>query len=206
MKRLITRSAGAVLITAALGLSAAGVAVASVAAPSRDATTSSAVAVHNTVDVTFARLIYLHHLGAIQMTEDAATRATGKTKALAALIEKQQKADLPVIRGLLRSYGLSTTVASMRDTPDQSLADRQAMADGMTASEMHALKRVPRGLAFDRAFLSQMSVHHGGAVELAAIDLAHGENSATMTFANKVAASQAAQILVMRHLLASLSQ
>ncbi len=204
MNRL-TRSARTALLTVALGLSAAGVAVAAVSAPSPEASPNSPAVVHNRADVTFARLIYLHHLGAIEMTEDAVTRATGQTKTLAALIERQQKADLPVIRGLLRADGLPTTLASMHDTPGQSLADQQAMADGMTAPEMSSLKRY-RGLAFDREFLQQMTTHHGGAVELASIDLAHGENLSTREFAEKVASSQAAQIVVMQKLLASLAK
>ena len=70
----------------------------------------------------------------------------------------------------------------------------------MSDRDLRGLGR-SRGSDFDRMFLTMMTVHHQGAVEMARTELADGQDPAVKALARTVRATQGKEIAQMRRLL-----
>jgi uncharacterized protein (DUF305 family) len=154
----------------------------------------------NATDVAFARDMIPHHHQAIQMARLAGSRAEDpRVLDLAGRIEAAQQPEIETLSGWLDEWG----------------ADRGHMDDGMggtghggmggmmSEQDMHALMNAT-GAGFDRLFLEQMTVHHEGAVEMAATEIAEGRNADAIALAETIRKTQTAEIAEMRQLLTEL--
>lgn len=63
----------------------------------------------------------------------------------------------------------------------------------MTAGDMNKLSTLS-GIEFNKTWLTTMTQHHTGAVDMAKVELAHGSNAATKTLATNIVAAQQAEI------------
>lgn len=83
--------------------------------------------------------------------------------------------------------------------------DMSGMDHGMamTDEDMAALDEAT-GLDASRLFLTQMTVHHNGAIEMAQMELDAGENPDALTLAQKIIDAQTAEIDTMQSLLTQL--
>jgi uncharacterized protein (DUF305 family) len=60
-----------------------------------------------------------------------------------------------------------------------------------------------RGAGFDRMFLTMMTEHHTGAIEMAKTEQTDGKNADAVALAKKIEADQTAEIAEMKQLLKS---
>jgi uncharacterized protein (DUF305 family) len=99
--------------------------------------------------------------------------------------------------------GLGYWVASTRDIMGtHKMPDGQIMANGSMMGDsmgsMMAGLNGRTGDAFDKAFLSEMIVHHEGAVEMAEAALQNAKHQEIKTMANAIISAQTSEINQMR--------
>ena len=75
------------------------------------------------------------------------------------------------------------------------------MSGMMTAGDMSKLGTLS-GTEFDKTWLTMMTQHHTGAVDMAKVELARGSNADAKTLATNIVAAQQAEISLMKGLLA----
>ncbi|MGF7237767.1 MAG: DUF305 domain-containing protein [Frankia sp.] len=203
----------ATMTIAACGSSGSTTTTTSAATATATASTSmTAMADHDTADVTFAQDMIPHHQQAVTMAGYAATRASSaQVKALAAQIEKAQGPEITTMTGWLRTWG-QTTASDPASMPGMDTGATPAMTMGvggssgaspamMSDKDLMALQ-VLHGTEFDRMFLTMMISHHSGALTMAATELRDGRYSPAKQLAQSIVTSQTAQIATMKKLLA----
>jgi uncharacterized protein (DUF305 family) len=199
---LVRRTAAAVAAgTASLVLVACGSDGDGAAGHDGHATTSptasapAAQGQHNAADVAFAKGMIPHHRQAVEMADQAPSRAgSAEVKKLAEEIKKAQDPEIRTLSGWLASWG--------EQVPAEGAADHSAhgMAGMMTAGEMDKLKN-SSGKAFDTAFTELMIKHHEGAVAMARTEKADGAFPDARRMADAIITSQTAEITRMKDLL-----
>lgn len=171
---------------------------------------------HNAVDVVFATMMIPHHQGAIEMSDLALAQASSpQVKDLAGRIKAAQGPEIELMQGWLDQWDAAMPMASADEdtghgmghgaTPQTSgTADDVGLGAMMSMSEsdMTAL-RAATGAAFDTLFLQQMIAHHQGAIDMAGVETARGENPQALALAAAIATGQASEITEMQKLLAS---
>jgi len=195
------RCGAAVLGTVALA--------ASIAACGRDASTlragattsasATAASRHSDADTQFAQMMIVHHQGAIEMGELAASKgSTPDVRALGQRIVAAQGPEIELMSGWLAQWGVPSPTAS----------DHSAMpgmeVGGMSQSNATDQLSGSTGTAFDREFLTLMISHHEGALQMAASEQAHGQSADARNLAAAITTSQTAEIEQMRGMLAAL--
>lgn len=208
MKHLY-RSAAAGALTLVLTLTACGTgdtgAAPDVASPADAATTVSEV--RNAADVEFAQQMIVHHRGAVEMAELAADRAQSPdVQALAEEIKAAQAPEIDVMSAWLQTWG--------EEVPEGAGMDHGAMSDhgdmgdmdmpGMMSPEQMQQLEQAEGAAFDQKFLTLMTEHHRGAVEMAQAEQEAGENPEAIALAEQIETSQVQEIDRMQQLQQSL--
>ncbi|WTO38612.1 DUF305 domain-containing protein [Streptomyces achromogenes] len=159
------------------------------------ATPSAPAGAHNAQDVAFAQGMIPHHQQALQMAELAADRASSaRVKDLAARIEKAQDPEIRTLTGWLKAWGEQLPMAGM----DHS--GHTGMSGMMSEADMAALKKAT-GRDFDNRFLSLMTEHHQGAVEMAATEKRKGRSGDAKAMADAIITAQDAEIKEMKQLL-----
>ena len=200
--------------------SSAGSAGSAGAAASASAS-ASASDEHNAVDVMFATMMIPHHQGAIEMSDLALSQAsTPQVKDLAGRIKAAQGPEIEQMHGWLTEWGaaipMTSTAAADQDMghgmshdssssggPGTMDADDFGMGAMMSMSEADMTElRSATGVEFDKLFLQQMIAHHQGAVGMADVETARGENPQALDLAAAIATGQAAEITEMQQLLA----
>ena len=152
---------------------------------------------HNAADVTFAQEMIPHHRQAIEMAQMAAARASSpEVKALATRIQQAQDPEIATMTELLESWG--------EDVPSHEGGHGAMESGGMMSSEEMAELMAATGTGFDRLFLTMMTKHHEGAIEMARTEQAEGAFGPAKELAGKIVADQRAEIDEMRQLLAAL--
>lgn len=164
------------------------------------ATTGAPVAgPHNDADVQFAMSMIPHHGQAVQMADQALSKATNASvKALAAQIKGAQDPEIKMMSGWLAGWGAAVPSASM----DPSMGG-MGMAGMMSAAEMRRLDTTD-GASFDRLWLELMVKHHTGAITMAKSELTSGQNESAKKLAQSISTSQAREVATMTKLLATL--
>ena len=152
---------------------------------------------HNDADVTFTQQMIPHHTQAISMARLADTRASSSdVKVLAKRIEAAQDPEINKMRGWLENWGKSETAGH-----DMSHGDTAMTGGMMSAQDMAALAKA-NGPEFDRLFLTMMTQHHRGAVEMAKSELNNGKSKDAKALATSIRDSQTKEIAEMANLLA----
>jgi uncharacterized protein (DUF305 family) len=141
----------------------------------------------NPTDRAFARAMIPHHQSAVAMAKLAGDRAQhAELKALAQDIVTTQTAEIQTLRRLdddLGDEGVEHGHLGL---------DQHMMGMGADMPMLRATN------AFDRAFIDMMVPHHRGAVRMAKIELARGQNSELRGLARNIIAVQNREIEQMR--------
>ncbi len=150
-------------------------------------------------DVEFMQGMIAHHAQAIVMSRLAeANGANPQVLKLSRKIDQSQVPEIQIMQEWLRRYG--------QFAPDTSSWQHMQMSGMLTTEQLKELE-VAKGVAFDRAFLKYMIMHHEGALkmvdDLFASPLA-GQEVDVSVFANDVVTAQTAEIGIMRRLLSLL--
>lgn len=177
-------------LAAALGLAACG----SSTSTNHSAHPAPSAAVsgdHNSADVMFAQMMTPHHRGAIDMTNLAPTRAASpQVKELAARISSERGPEITEMTGWLTSW----------NQPPADMAMIHPMPGMMSESDMTQLSAAS-GPAFDRQFLTMMTAHHQGAIEMAKTEQSNGIDAPAKALAGSINTGQTAEITKMQNLL-----
>lgn len=157
--------------------------------------TPAVAAEHDAADVAFVQGMIPHHSQAIAMSRQAATRASSpQVKDLASRIAAAQDPEIQQMEGMLAAWGLPPATG-MPGRPGTG-----PMPGMMSDQQMGALAGMS-GPAFDPTFLQMMTAHHQGAVDMAATELAQGQNPQAEQLARSIIAAQRAEIGEMQTLL-----
>lgn len=154
---------------------------------------------HNAEDVSFAQGMAMHHQQAIEMADMVLDKQGVDTKVttLATEIKNAQQPEIVQMNGWLKSWGEQTMSGSTSGMD-------HAMGGGMMSQDdMDALKNAS-GAKASSLFLTQMTTHHKGAIEMAQTEVAKGKNPDAVALAKKIIADQTTQITQMQDLLKQL--
>lgn len=166
----------------------------------------AATADHNAADVAFATDMIPHHQQALEMADLAGQRAANaQVKALAAAIKAAQDPEIQTMSGWLSRWGQPVpTDTDGHDMADMSHGDGATM-DGMMTDEETQRLAAASGADFDRLWLQLMIRHHQGAVSMATTASGAGESAEVKTLAQRIVASQQAEIETMQRVLATIT-
>lgn len=156
-------------------------------------------ALYTVADVEFMQGMIAHHAQAIVMSRMAESHdANPRVLRLANKIDQSQVSEIRIMQRWLRSNG--------QVAPDTSSWRTMMMTGMLTPAQMKELDAAS-GVAFDRAFLTYMIMHHEGALtmvnDLFATPRA-GQEVDVNVFANDVVVVQTAEIGAMHQLLSQL--
>ena len=172
----------------------------SATAPSCSAAGSASQA-HNAADVTFAQGMIPHHKQAVMMAQLASSRAKSPAvKALAAQIQAAQDPEITTMTGWLTTWGQPTAASGMGGMAGHDSHSSGSMGGMMSDADMTKLSGLT-GAAFDREFLTMMTAHHNGAIEMARTQLAQGQYPPAKTLAQSIITGQTAEVAKMKTLL-----
>jgi uncharacterized protein (DUF305 family) len=153
---------------------------------------------HNAADVAFATDMIPHHGQAIEMATMALTRSTNpEVRALATSIKGAQQPEILKMSGWLRQW--------KEPVPSASMGAMQGMhvKGMMTEADMTKLNKAS-GAEFDKMWLSMMTDHHRGAIDMANSELAAGADSSAKALAKAIVKGQSAEVATMTRLLSSM--
>lgn len=156
---------------------------------------------HNTADVMFVQGMIPHHEQAIEMAALAATRASSpQVKQLAEKIRGAQDPEITTMKGWLRQWGEPATMSSMGHDMGGMSGSTGSMTGMMSDGQMSTLRGLS-GKAFDRAFLTEMTAHHKGAITMAKQVQRNGKDGGVKQLAQNIVTGQTAEIATMASLL-----
>lgn len=179
-------------------------------APQTPATgfTTSDSAQYNDADLMFARMMIVHHQGAIEMAELVPDRAASTdVKDLGEKIKQAQAPEIELMNTWIQSWtGQAPTTDDDMGGMDHSNMggsdDSTGMPGMMTPEQMTALTDAT-GPEFDKLFVELMIEHHQGAITMAETEIASGTNPDALALAAQIVTDQTAEIAVMQELLQS---
>jgi uncharacterized protein (DUF305 family) len=146
---------------------------------------------YNTIDVTFVQMMIVHHNQAVEMARLAPARAGGTgLRNLAARIAAAQEPEITWLRQWLQTRGLPGS---------DPRHDHSTMPGMQTPADLAALAAA-EGADFDAAFVTMMTAHHRGALQMAGDVLAGGTDQALHEVANEMAVEQGSEIRRMEQL------
>ena len=202
MKELTMLNTRKLLLVSAAAAAALALSSCAGGTPGADATGSDASAgsdstvAFNGADVTFAQMMIPHHEQAVEMSDTLLAKdgIDERIRDLATRINDAQQPEIDELKASLDDWG-------------QQQGDMGGMNHGggmMSDDDLTALDDA-RGDDAARLFLEQMTVHHEGAVEMAQAEVADGENADARAMAERIIATQTAEIALMQDLLAQVS-
>ena len=210
-KRLVT--VAGLTLSAALALTACGDAggpdasgqpAGATSAPAGGGGGTSGTTEGNDADITFAQEMIPHHAQAIEMS-DMLLAKDGVDERVAALAKQIKAAQTPEIEhmtGWLHDWDADMPAMGAHESLDHS-----EMGHGsggmMSEHDMAALSEAD-GRTASRFFLEQMIAHHRGAIDMAGMEVAEGQNQEAVDLAQAVIDAQQAEIDEMEALLGSL--
>jgi uncharacterized protein (DUF305 family) len=165
------------------------------AAPSAAGT--PAAGPHNQADVMFAQQMIPHHQQAIEMSDMILAKddINPDVTALAEQIKAAQAPEIAQMTGWLTGWGQGASPSMPMD---------HDMGGGMmNQADMDALQQAS-GDEAAKLFLQGMITHHKGAIDMAKMQLANGQNGDAKQLAQQIVDSQQAEITTMQQLLAGL--
>lgn len=147
----------------------------------------------NSTDMAFVNQMIPHHRSAVEMARIAQSRAQHpQLKQLAANIIESQNAEINLMTGLRRQFASSGSAHSMTMTGSGAMGmSQEQMGMNMDPSVLKTAQ------PFDRAFLTMMVPHHGGAVLMARQELKVGRNPQLRALAGRIIAAQNKEIAEM---------
>lgn len=156
---------------------------------------SGSSSTHNAADVTFSQDMIPHHQQAVEMAGYVASRSSNpQVKALAQQIAGAQSPEISTMTGWLTSWNEPVKTDGMAGMHHSGNANGM-----MSASDMTMLETLS-GVGFDRMWLSMMTQHHNGAIDMAKTELAQGKYPQAKTLAQSITTGQAAEVTRMQDL------
>lgn len=185
---------------------------------------------HNSSDVSFATGMVPHHSQAVQMAALAlSTSSNPRVLALATAIKGSQDPEITTLQGWLRDWAAPASGSghdrsampggTPMPAPHGSAMPGMTMpgmtmpgmtGTGMTGTgmmndgQMRSLSGAT-GAGFDRLWLTMMTEHHTGAIQMARTELADGLNPGAKQLAGQIIAAQSAELATMATLVGTLS-
>ena len=185
---------------------------------------------HNSADVAFATGMLPHHTQAVAMAAMALSASrNAQINSLATAIRDGQDPEITILRGWLQGWAAPSPAGSGHDMsamphgptmplashgPTMPLASHgptmppashgPTMAGMMSDQQMQVLSGAT-GAAFDRLWLTMMTEHHTGAIQMARTELASGQNPEAKKLAGQIIAAQAAELTTMAALAKALA-
>jgi len=162
--------------------------------PMGESSSGSVTAPFNDADVDFAMNMVVHHTQAIEMADVLLSKedVDATVVELAQNIKTAQGPEIDIMKSWLDAWGAGG-MAGMD----------HGMGETMSEGDMAALESAT-GAEAARLFLEQMMVHHQGAIEMARTEIQDGENTDATALAEKIISDQAAEIALMKEMLAAL--
>ena len=168
------------------------------------AAATAAQADFNDADAVFAQNMVPHHRQAVEMATialDPARRASAEVMGLAKRIQAAQDPEIELMTGWLAAWNqplggspATTAMAGM----DHS--DMTGMSGMMSQADMDSLEAAT-GTGFDKLWLTLMTAHHEGAIEMSKSEQSDGQNVAAKELAGKIITAQEGEIAEMKTLL-----
>lgn len=158
---------------------------------------------HNAADVQFARDMIVHHRQAVEMADLAATRAQSReVKELAEQIRAAQQPEIDTMTGFLTTWGEPVAGGGGMGGMDGGMGGMGGMGSmpGMMSPQQMQQLGQAQGVDFDRRFLQMMTEHHNGAIQMARLEQATGQNPQATELARKIEATQAQEVQRMAQL------
>ncbi|MEP6462036.1 MAG: DUF305 domain-containing protein [Frankiaceae bacterium] len=169
--------------------------------PTASASPSTTAGSHNAADVMFVQGMIPHHQQAIEMAALAASRASNpQVKKLAEQIRGAQDPEITTMKGWLRQWGQPTAMSSTGHDMGSMSGPTSSITGMMSGRQMSTLSGLS-GKAFDQAFLTEMTVHHQGAIMMARQVQRNGKDSGVKQLAGNIVTGQTAEIATMANLL-----
>lgn len=148
----------------------------------------SAPAGHNDADVTFARQMIPHHRQAVEMAAPVPRHTrNAQVIALADGIAKAQQPEIDQLTTWLEDWGAPA------------MSGQHPMSGMVDPGDLDTL----RDAAYDRKWLTLMTEHHRGAIDMARTELAQGADPGAKAMARRIADTQQAEVDRMAALLAA---
>lgn len=145
-------------------------------------------------DVTFARMMIMHHQGAIVMSNEELSSGDDATmKAMATKIKNAQQQEIQVLQAFISSY--------QPDQPADSKFNKELM-DSMEKSGRQSDLQIINGDT-DHDFAQLMIVHHQSAIENARSVMEHGTSTMIKNMAHEIIDDQMAEIKELQQWLGS---
>ena len=192
-------TAGLAAVAAAIALSACGTATKEDrGAPDSPAASAGVESGHNTDDVMFAQMMIPHHQQAVELAGLVPDRSTNPALiALAATIAGQQQPEINAMKAMLAQWEVKPGEMLHEGAHGMTMA---GMVDDATMIKLEALK----GPEFDTLWLTSMIGHHQGAIEMAGVEIADGNNVDMVGLARVIVTAQRAEIDQMTQMLAGM--
>ncbi|WP_342775859.1 DUF305 domain-containing protein [Micromonospora pisi] len=166
------------------------------------AASSSATSDFNDSDVMFAQMMIPHHQQAVEMADQATTRAKDpELKSLAAQIKTAQAPEISTMTGWLTAWGRPTAAPGASGGHD---AHGSGMPGMMSEQDITMLTSAT-GTDFDRKFAEMMIAHHNGAITMAKTEQASGASPQAKEMAGQIEKSQAVEVKQLQGILDRLS-
>jgi uncharacterized protein (DUF305 family) len=148
----------------------------------------------NDQDVIFTQQMLPHHEQAVEMSDMLLSKGSSVDSdviALATKIKAEQSPEITTMKGWLKTWNQSTTSMGGSMTGMMSDSDMSDL-DGATAADAGKL------------FLTQMTEHHTGAIDMATTEIRKGKDKEAIALARSIVSSQSAEIARMKDLLGTL--
>lgn len=154
----------------------------------------------NDADVTFVEGMIPHHEQAVEMADLAETNAeSAEVKDLAMRIKEAQGPEIETMQGWLEEWGAEDSGddmggMDMGDDSDAGGGSDMEMGGGMMSEDEMADLESAEGAKFEEMFLTMMTEHHEGAVEMAKTEIDDGQNTGAIALAEGIIKAQEAEI------------
>lgn len=161
---------------------------------------STAEAPFNDADVEFAQGMIPHHEQAVEMAEMVpADGVSPELVRLAEAIEGAQQPEIDQMEAMLERWGED----GPSDDPHADHGPGSGGMDGMMSAEDMVALGAASGIEFERMFVAMMIEHHEGAITMAEIELAEGQDAEALELAEAIIEAQEAEIEQMEGMLRS---
>lgn len=163
---------------------------------------------HNDADTMFAQMMIPHHQQAVQMSEIMLAKddLDPQIHELANKIVAAQGPETERLEQMLQTWGEPTSAESggmNHGSTNHGSESSSGMAGMMTEEDMDQLEAA-EGNEASELFLTQMTAHHRGAIDMARKEVANGQNPQAIAMAERVIEDQEAEIAEMDTLLQQL--
>ena len=158
---------------------------------------------HNDADPMFAQMMIPHHQQAVQMSEVMLAKddLDPDVEELANKVVAAQGPEIDQLKNMLETWGEPTSMESGGMEGMDHGSDSGAGMEGMMTEEQMQELEAAEGAEAAEMYLTMMTAHHRGAIDMAQEQVAEGQNPQAIEMAQKVIEDQEAEIQEMDRLL-----